>query len=78
MAGARWLGRLAELVELFHSPESSAREKLALNGEIRLARQAFGLDAASRRRLGWDVEKPAKAENAVERFLRQGPTARGG
>lgn len=52
------LGRLAELVQAFEGPDLTARDKAALHVEIRLAGQAFGLDAASRRRLGWDVERP--------------------
>ena len=64
------LGRLAEMVQLFDDPKASPREKVALSTEIRLAGQAFGLDSASRRRLGWDVERP-KAESAVSRLMKR-------
>ena len=65
------LGRLAEMVQLFDDPKATPREKVALSTEIRLAGQAFGLDAASRRRLGWDVERP-KPESAVQRLMKAG------
>lgn len=65
------LERMAAIVQAFHDPGTSARDKLAMNTELRLAGQGLGLDAASRRRLGWDVQKP-RPESTVQRLLREG------
>ena len=70
-ADAFALGRLAELVQLQGDPSITAADRIKLSTEIRLAGQNFGLDAASRRRLGWDVERP-KPENAFQRLMKAG------
>lgn len=70
------LARMAELVEAFNDPKATPKDKVGLSTEIRLMGQSFGLDAASRRRLGWDVQREPAKESDVARLIREGRESR--
>lgn len=59
------LQRAIQLVEDFHRSES-ARERMALQSEIRQQELRFGLSPIDRRRLEWEVEQPEEPEQAAE------------
>jgi len=58
---------LADLVDLFWSPSSSARDRILLAAEIRQQRQCFGLTPIDRRRLQWTIEKTDEAQDRGKR-----------